>query len=55
MFTTELFVCGFGFSYKEIREMLIKVFKSGNKKRNNIVNEVEKKLFAFYYNSECFV
>lgn len=51
IFTTELFVCGFAFSYKEIREMLIKIFKSGNKKKNNIVNQVEKKLFAFYYNS----
>jgi hypothetical protein len=55
MFTTELFVCGFAFSYKEIREMLIKIFKSGNKKKNNLDNEVEKKLYAFYYNSECFV
>ena len=35
--------------------MLIKIFKSGNKKKNNIDNEVEKRLYAFYYNSECFV
>ncbi len=35
--------------------MLIKIFKSGNKKKNNLDNEVEKKLYAFYYNSECFV
>jgi hypothetical protein len=39
LFTTELFVCGFAFSYKEIKDMLIKLVKSGNKKKTNFTTE----------------
>lgn len=35
LFTTELFVCGFTFPYKEISEMLKKFVKAGTKKKNN--------------------
>ena len=35
LFTTELFVCGFPFPYREISEMLKKLVKAGTKKRSN--------------------
>jgi hypothetical protein len=35
LFTTELFVCGFPFPYRDINEMLKKLVKAGTKKRNN--------------------
>lgn len=39
LFTTELFVCGFPFPYKEISEMLKKLVKAGTKKRSNFNTE----------------
>lgn len=39
LFTTQLFVCGFPFPYKEISEMLKKLVKAGTKKRSNFTTE----------------
>jgi hypothetical protein len=39
LFTTELFVCGFTFPYKEISEMLKKLVKAGTKKKSMFTNE----------------
>jgi hypothetical protein len=39
LFTTELFVCGFTFPYKEISEMLKKLVKAGTKKRSIFTSE----------------
>lgn len=38
LFTTELFVCGFTFPYKEVSEMLKKMVRAGTKKRSNFTN-----------------
>lgn len=51
LFTTELFVIGFPFPYKEITEMLKKLVKVGTKKRTTFITEKELRLFAYYYNS----
>lgn len=54
LFTTELFVCGFTFPYKEISERLKKMVKAGAKKKNNFTTEKELRLFAYFYNCDSY-
>jgi hypothetical protein len=54
MFTVELFVCGFSFSYKEVIEMLKKVFKCGKNKKCTMLSELETKLFIYCYSCTIF-
>ena len=54
LFTTELFVCGFPFAYREISEMLKKLVKVGTKKRNCFHGERELRLFAYFYNCDIY-
>ncbi len=54
LFTTELFVCGFTFPYKEVSEMLKKMVRAGTKKRCSFTSEKELRLFAYYYNCDTY-
>lgn len=54
LFTVELFVCGFSFSYKELIDMIKKVFKSGKNKKSNFGFELESKLFIYCYSCTIF-
>lgn len=54
LFTVELFVCGFSFSYKELLEMIKKVFKCGKNKKINFSSELESKLSIYCYSCTIF-
>lgn len=54
LYTVELFVCGFSFSYKEILEMIKKVFRCGKMKKNTSNSDVENKLFIYCYSCTIF-
>lgn len=56
LYTVELFVCGFSFSYKEVLEMIKKVFKCGRNKKvmTGGNSEVENKLFIYCYSCTIF-
>ena len=54
LFTTELYVSGLAFPYKEINEMLKKFVKAGTKKKTNFNTEKEMRLFAYYYNCDSY-
>lgn len=53
-FTVELFLCGFSFSYKEITQMIKKVFKCGKHKKMNNPSELQSKLGIYCYSAPIF-
>lgn len=54
LYTTELYICGFTFQYKDINQMMKKLVKVGTKKKNNFNTEKQMRLFAYYYNCDSY-